>query len=61
MKRILTTATALAAVATTAQAGGVERSVQSVAILFEQGKPVWHASHDAITLASLHAAWAPRC
>ncbi len=38
MKRILTTATALAAVATTAQAGGVERSVQSVAILFEQGR-----------------------
>lgn len=31
------------------------------AILFEQGRPVWHASHDAITLGSLHAAWAPRC
>ena len=38
MKRILTTATALAAVATTVQAGGVERSTQSVAILFEQGR-----------------------
>lgn len=38
MKRILTTATALVAVATTVQAGGVERSVQSVAILFEQGR-----------------------
>ena len=31
------------------------------AILFELGKPVWHASHDAITLGSLQAAWAPRC
>jgi long-chain fatty acid transport protein len=37
MKRILTTAVALAAAATTAQAGGVEKSTQSVAILFEQG------------------------
>jgi bacillithiol system protein YtxJ len=31
------------------------------AILFENGKPTWNASHDAITLGSLHAAWAPRC
>lgn len=31
------------------------------AILFEQGRPVWHASHGAITAAALHAAWAPRC
>jgi bacillithiol system protein YtxJ len=31
------------------------------AILFEQGRAVWHASHDVITLGSLHAAWAPRC
>lgn len=31
------------------------------AILFEQGKPVWNASHDAITVEALHAAWAPRC
>lgn len=31
------------------------------AILFERGKPVWNASHDAITTGSLHAAWAPRC
>lgn len=31
------------------------------AILFEQGRAVWHASHDAITRGSLHAAWAPRC
>jgi bacillithiol system protein YtxJ len=31
------------------------------AILFEAGRPVWHASHHAITTASLHAAWAPRC
>jgi long-chain fatty acid transport protein len=37
MKRILTTAAALATVATGAQAGGVEKSTQSVAILFEQG------------------------
>jgi long-subunit fatty acid transport protein len=37
MKRILTTAIALAAGATAAQAGGVEKSTQSVAILFEQG------------------------
>jgi long-subunit fatty acid transport protein len=37
MKRILGTAAALAAAATTAQAGGIERSTQSVAILFEQG------------------------
>lgn len=38
MKRILTTAAAFAAVATGAHAGGVERSGQSVAILFEQGR-----------------------
>lgn len=38
MKRILTTAVAVAAAATTAHAGGVERSSQSVAILFEQGR-----------------------
>jgi long-chain fatty acid transport protein len=38
MKRILTSAAALAAAVTTANAGGVERSVQSVAILFEQGR-----------------------
>jgi long-chain fatty acid transport protein len=38
MKRILTTAAALTAVATGAHAGGVERSGQSVAILFEQGR-----------------------
>ena len=31
------------------------------AILFEAGRPVWHASHDAITVGALHAAWAPRC
>lgn len=31
------------------------------AILFEQGEPVWHASHHAITRGSLHAAWAPKC
>ncbi|HZN39691.1 MAG TPA: bacillithiol system redox-active protein YtxJ [Planctomycetota bacterium] len=31
------------------------------AILFEQGRAVWHASHDAITAGALHAAWAPRC
>jgi long-subunit fatty acid transport protein len=37
MKRILSTAAAIAA-ATGAQAGGVERSSQSVAILFEQGR-----------------------
>ncbi|MBX3463443.1 MAG: bacillithiol system redox-active protein YtxJ [Planctomycetes bacterium] len=31
------------------------------AILFENGRPVWHASHGAITRAALAAAWAPRC
>jgi bacillithiol system protein YtxJ len=31
------------------------------AILFEQGKAVWNASHTAITKAALEAAWAPRC
>ena len=31
------------------------------AILFEEGRAVWHASHGAITRAALHAAWAPRC
>ncbi len=31
------------------------------AILFENGQPVWHASHDGITAAALEAAWAPRC
>jgi long-subunit fatty acid transport protein len=38
MKRILSTAVALAATATGVHAGGVERSTQSVAILFEQGR-----------------------
>ncbi len=38
MNRILTTAAAMVAVASAAQAGGVERSTQSVAILFEQGR-----------------------
>ena len=38
MKRILTTAAAMAAMASTAQSGGVERSTQSVAILFEEGR-----------------------
>jgi bacillithiol system protein YtxJ len=31
------------------------------AILFERGRAVWHASHDAITTGALHAAWAPAC
>ena len=31
------------------------------AIVFESGKPVWHASHDAITQGSMAAAMAPRC
>jgi bacillithiol system protein YtxJ len=31
------------------------------AILFERGKAIWHASHDAITAAALHAAWAEHC
>lgn len=31
------------------------------AILFEAGKATWHASHAAITKASLEAAFAPRC
>jgi len=38
MKRILATAAALAAATGAAHAGGVERSTQSVAILFEQGR-----------------------
>ncbi|WP_431299558.1 hypothetical protein [Tabrizicola sp. BL-A-41-H6] len=38
MKRLLTTAAALAAAASGAHAGGVERSSQSVAILFEEGR-----------------------
>lgn len=38
MKRILTTVAAVAAMGSAAQAGGVERSTQSVAILFEQGR-----------------------
>jgi bacillithiol system protein YtxJ len=28
------------------------------AILFVSGKPAWHASHEAITQASLESAWA---
>ncbi len=43
-----------------AEACGV-RHESPQAILFELGKPVWHASHHAITVGSLHAAWAPRC
>ncbi len=31
------------------------------AILFEQGKPVWNASHHAITRGSLEAAWGCGC
>jgi bacillithiol system protein YtxJ len=27
------------------------------AILFQQGRPTWHASHHAITAAALEAAW----
>jgi long-chain fatty acid transport protein len=38
MKRILSTVVAVAASSSAAQAGGVERSGQSVAILFEQGR-----------------------
>lgn len=37
------------------------RHASPQAILFEHGKPVWHASHDAITCGSLQAAWAPSC
>jgi long-chain fatty acid transport protein len=40
MKRILMMTAAMAAVATTSNAGGVERSAQSVAILFEEGRYV---------------------
>jgi long-chain fatty acid transport protein len=40
MKQVITAAAAFAAVATGAGAGGVERSGQSVAILFEQGRYV---------------------
>ncbi len=40
MKRILTTVATVAAAATSAHAGGVERSGQSVAILFEEGRYV---------------------
>jgi long-chain fatty acid transport protein len=38
MKRILLASAAMAAAASGAQAGGVERSTQSVAILFEEGR-----------------------
>jgi long-subunit fatty acid transport protein len=38
MKRLMWATTALVAATTGAQAGGVERSTQSVAILFEQGR-----------------------
>lgn len=38
MKRVLLATSAIVAVASGAQAGGVERSSQSVAILFEQGR-----------------------
>ena len=31
------------------------------AILFEQGRAVWHASHEAITQSSLEAAWSCGC
>jgi bacillithiol system protein YtxJ len=31
------------------------------AILFVQGRPVWHASHGAITAGALEAAWAGPC
>jgi bacillithiol system protein YtxJ len=31
------------------------------AIVFEQGKPVWNASHRAITRGSLEAAWGCKC
>lgn len=37
MRRVLTTGAALALSTTTAMAGGIERSTQSVAILFEEG------------------------
>ncbi|MCL7464087.1 hypothetical protein [Phaeovulum sp. NW3] len=38
MRRVVTTASALALAAGAATAGGIERSTQSVAILFEQGR-----------------------
>ena len=38
MKRFMLASTALVAATTLAHAGGVERSTQSVAILFEQGR-----------------------
>jgi bacillithiol system protein YtxJ len=31
------------------------------AILFENGSATWHASHTAITVGSLTAAFAPKC
>ena len=37
------------------------RHASPQAILFEQGRAVWHASHAGITRGALHAAWAPRC
>ena len=50
MKRLLTTAGVAALVAGTASAGGIERSTQSVAILFEQGRyaelTIGHVSPD---------------
>jgi hypothetical protein len=42
--------------------GALRRAHESPqAILFERGVAVWSASHGAITLGALHAAWAERC
>ena len=43
-----------------AEHSGIEHESPQV-ILFEEGKPAWHASHAAITNAALAAAWAPSC
>lgn len=43
-----------------AEACGV-RHESPQAIVFERGAPIWHASHGAITVGALEAAWAPRC
>jgi len=42
-----------------AQCGVDHESPQ--AILFENGRATWHASHSAITVDSLTAAFAPKC
>lgn len=43
-----------------AERAGIRRESPQ-AVLFEEGRAVWHAAHRAITAGALAAAWAPRC